>query len=81
MAERITKGGLNMQVSLCDCCGKVIKDKTKEYNLQMFPTYTVRDRRGNQRLDDVDYSLKYPNLCMDCANTIYHYVQALSKED
>lgn len=66
-----------MQVTLCDCCGEVIKDKAKEYYLQMLPAYTVRGRE----LDDVDYSLKYPNLCKDCANTIYHYVQALSKED
>ncbi len=81
MAERIIKGGLNMQVILCDCCGEVIKDKAKEYYLQMLPAYAVRGGESNQRLDDVDYSLKYTNLCRDCANTIYHYIQALSKED
>ena len=70
-----------MQVTLCDCCGKVIKDKAKGYNLQMSPAYTVRGREGNQRLDDVDYSFEYPDLCGDCANAIYRYVQALSKED
>lgn len=70
-----------MQVTLCDCCGEVIKDKAKEYYLQMFPAHAVLGREGNQRLDDVDYSLKRLNLCRGCANTIYHYIQALSKED
>ncbi len=70
-----------MQVTLCDCCGEVIKDKAKEYCLQMFPAFSVWGWESNQRLDDVDYSLKYPNLCRDCANTIYHYVQELSKEN
>lgn len=70
-----------MQVTLCDCCGKLIKDKAKGYHFQMFHAHTVRGREGNQRLDDADYSLEYPDLCRDCANTIYHYVQELSRED
>lgn len=69
-----------MQVTLCDCCGKIIKDERQEYYLTMGTVQAERDFMG-KRTDDVDFSTKLPNVCKDCANSIYHYIKGLSKED
>lgn len=68
-----------MQVTLWDCCGKIIKDKRQEYYLSMGTAQAERDFMG-KRIDDVDFSTKLPNVCKDCANSIYHYIKGLTKE-
>lgn len=53
---------------LCDICGKEIINNKNGYNII---------------IDSPSMSAKYlaviPDVCSDCANSIYHYIEGLKK--
>lgn len=53
---------------LCDICGKEIINNENGYNII---------------IDSPSMSAKYlaaiPDVCSDCANSIYHYIEGLKK--
>lgn len=53
---------------LCDLCDKEITKPENEYNIS---------------IDSPSMKAKYltviPDVCSDCANSIYHYIKALKK--
>ena len=57
-----------MTKRLCDICGKEIINDENEYNIS---------------IDSPSMRAKYltviPDVCSDCANSIYHYIEGLKK--
>lgn len=57
-----------MTKRLCDLCYKEISKPENEYNIS---------------IDSPSMRAKYitviPDVCSDCANSIYHYIEALKK--
>lgn len=56
--------------TICDICGKEIISLSGYYKIKI--SSNIIPNKYNYFANDV---------CEDCANAIYHYVQALSKED
>lgn len=57
-----------MTKRLCDICGKEIVNDENEYNIS---------------IDSPSMRAKYlaviPDVCSDCANSIYYYIEGLKK--
>ena len=57
-----------MTKRLCDLCGKEITKPENEYNIS---------------IDSPSMRAKYltviPDVCSDCANSIYHYIEGLKR--
>lgn len=72
-----------MTKTVCDVCGKdispVIKVFSNEYEFRLGPKVAVRGGVGNSITND--YTIICTDVCKDCANSIYHYIKGLSKED
>lgn len=56
--------------TICDICGKEIINFSHYYKIRI-SSNIIPDK----------YNYYANDVCEDCANTIYHYVKALSKED
>lgn len=57
-----------MTKRLCDICGKEIVFTKDRYSVSV----------DNAR-SDAKYSTNVPDVCSDCANSIYHYIEGLKK--
>lgn len=66
-----------MRKTICDVCGKEITDFRESWNV------SISSNVGSRvlRYDQTDYSLYLTDVCEDCANSIYHYIKGLQKED
>ena len=52
----------------CDICGKEIIDNENKYNISI-----------DEPSMRAEYLTVLPDVCSDCANSIYHYIKALKK--
>lgn len=66
-----------MRKTICDVCGKEIIDFRKSWNISIVSNVSLR----TLNLDQIDYSLCLTDVCEDCANSVYHYIKGLQKED
>lgn len=66
-----------MRKTICDVCGKEITDFRESWNVSISSNVSLRTLRYNQ----TDYSLCITDVCEDCANSIYHHINGLQKED
>lgn len=66
-----------MRKTLCDVCGKEITDFRKSWNMGLSSNVSLR----TLKYDQTDYSLCFTDVCEDCADSIYHYIKGLQKED
>lgn len=57
-----------MTKRLCDICGKEITNDGDRYNISIDNPF-VR----------AQYLTVMPDVCSDCANSIYHYIKGLQK--
>ena len=57
-----------MTKRLCDICGKEITNDGDKYNISIDNPF-VRAK----------YLAVIPDVCSDCANSIYHYIEGLKK--
>lgn len=57
-----------MTKRVCDLCGKEIVFTIDKYSAAVY-----NDRPGAK------YSTSVPDVCSDCANSIYHYIEGLKK--
>ena len=55
-----------MTKRLCDICGKEIINDENEYNISIDSPF-MRAK----------YLTVIPDVCSDCANSIYHYIEGL----
>lgn len=67
-----------MRKTICDVCGKEIID-INPYEFRIGRKINIRSGLGNTIGDD--YSIICQDVCEDCANSIYHYIKGLQKED
>lgn len=66
-----------MRKTICDVCGKEITDFRESWNVSISSNVNARALG----YDQTDYSLCLCDVCQDCANSIYHYIKGLQKED
>lgn len=66
-----------MRKIICDACGKEITDSRESWDVSISSNVNLR----TLRYDQTDYSLCLTDVCEDCANSIYHYIKGLQKED
>ena len=66
-----------MVKTLCDVCSNEIKDVRKNWGLSM----TSAVGENNLYRYENNYTICLNDVCEDCANTIYHYIKGLQKED
>lgn len=66
-----------MRKTICDGCGKEITDIRESWNVSIASNISLR----TLRYDQTDYSLCLTDVCEDCANSIYHHIKGLQKED
>lgn len=64
-----------MRTTTCDICGKRIEDSREDWILSLDPIVGVKALKYDQD----DYSLCIGDVCSDCANSIYHYIEGLKK--
>ena len=57
-----------MTKRLCDICGKEIINDENEYNISIDSPF-MRAK----------YLTVIPDVCSDCTNSIYHYIEGLKK--
>ena len=57
-----------MTKRLCDICGKEIPKTENGYNITI-DSFSIRAK----------YLTAIPDVCSDCANSIYHYIEGLKK--
>ena len=57
-----------MTKRLCDICGKEIINDENEYNISIDSPF-MRAK----------YITVIPDVCSDCANSIYHYIEGLKR--
>ena len=57
-----------MTKRLCDICGKEIINDENEYNISIDSPF-MRAK----------YLTVIPDVCSDCANSIYHYIEGLKR--
>lgn len=67
-----------MVKTICDVCGKEITN-VNPYGFNLGRKINIRGGLGNTIRDE--YSIIYQDVCEDCANSIYHYIEGLQKED
>lgn len=64
-----------MTKHLCDICGKEIINNENEYNITIdSPSMTSEYLTVLPK-----YITVIPDVCSDCANSIYHYIEGLKK--
>lgn len=72
-----------MTKTVCDVCGKdispVIKAFSNAYEFRLVPKVAVRGGISNNITND--YTIICTDVCENCANSIYHYIKGLQKED
>lgn len=66
-----------MRKTICDVCGKEITDIRESWNVSISSNVNLR----TLRYDQTDYSLCLTDVCEDCADSIYHYIKGLQKEE
>lgn len=66
-----------MRKTICDVCGKEIINFRESWNVSISSNVSLR----TLGYDQTDYSLCLADVCDDCANSIYHYIKGLQKED
>lgn len=66
-----------MRKIICDVCGKEITDSRESWDVSISSNVSLRTLGYGQ----TDYSLCLTDVCEDCANSIYHYIKGLQKED
>lgn len=66
-----------MRKTICDVCGKEITDIRESWNVSISSNVSTR----LLKYDQTDYSLCLTDVCEDCANSIYHHINDLQKED
>ena len=59
-----------MRKTICDVCGKEIILLSKHYKVNISSDITP---------NAYNYAVK--DVCEDCANSIYHYIKGLQKEE
>lgn len=59
-----------MRKTICDVCGKEIVGSLNRYQLRI-----------DSDLDSNNYNYFAEDVCKDCANSIYHYIKGLQKEE
>lgn len=67
-----------MRKTICDVCGKEIID-INPYEFRLGRKINIRGGLGDVIRDE--YSIICQDVCDDCANSIYHYIEGLQKED
>ena len=67
-----------MRKTICDVCGKEIAD-VNPYVFRLGRKIDIRGGFSNATLNG--YSIIYQDVCEDCANSIYHYIKGLEKEE
>ena len=67
-----------MRKTICDVCGKEITI-INPYEFHLGRKINIRGGLGNAILNN--YSITCQDVCEDCANSIYHYIKGLPKED
>ena len=67
-----------MRKTICDVCGKEITT-TNPYEFRLGRKIEIRGTLGNGTING--YSVICQDVCDDCANSIYHYIKGLQKED
>ena len=70
-----------MRKTICDVCGKEITDVNSgnSYEFRLGRKINIRSGLGNASLNG--YSIICQDVCDNCANSIYHYIKGLQKED
>ena len=66
-----------MRKIIGDVCDREITDSRESWNVSISSNVSLR----TLGYDQTDYSLCLTNVCEDCANSIYHYIKGLQKED
>ncbi len=61
-----------MVKTFCDICGKEIISFSRYYQIKISSNSNVVPNKYNYSANDI---------CEDCANSIYHYIKGLQKED
>ena len=56
-----------MTKRFCDICGKEIMFTKDRYSISI----------ENARSSDAEYSMSATDVCSDCTNSIYHYIEGL----
>lgn len=56
--------------TICDICGKEIINLSRYYKIKISSNITPNK-----------YNYSANDVCEDCANSIYHYIKGLPKED
>lgn len=59
-----------MVKTICDVCGKEIVTVKKHYSVDI-----------DCEVVSAPYNFTVQDICEDCANSIYHYIKNLQKED
>ena len=67
-----------MRKTICDVCGKEIIDITP-YEFHLGRKINIRGGLGDAIGDK--YSIICQDVCEDCANSVYHYIKGLTKEN
>ena len=67
-----------MRKTICDVCGKEITDIRESWNVSISSNVSTCCLL---KYDQTDYSLCFKDVCDDCANSIYHHIKGLQKED
>lgn len=67
-----------MRKTFCDVCGNEITDIRESWNVSISSNVSTCCLL---KYDQTDYSLCFTDVCDDCANSIYHHIKGLQKED
>lgn len=67
-----------MRKTICDVCGKEITN-ANPYEFCLRRKINIRGGLGNPTLNG--HPIIYQDVCDDCANSIYHYIKGLQKEN
>ena len=66
-----------MRKIVCDVCGNEITNLRESWDISISPNISLR----TLGYDQTDYSLCLADVCEDCANSVYHYIKGLQKEE
>lgn len=64
-----------MTKTTCDICGKLITDSRDNWLVSIQSHVGERALKYNQE----NYETAVGDVCQDCANSIYHYIEGLKK--
>ena len=65
-----------MRKTICDVCGKEITDIRESWNVSISSNVSTRLLKYGQ----TNYSLRFTDVCNDCANSIYHCIRSLQED-